>query len=181
MRSLKIMAIAALSFAFVGCGHEYVRFIVANECDESVTVECRYKQNLLPDDSLIVHEVYDLPNQLEPVPKWALVYYDIPSEAGRATVSPAEYAGKVVIHSNAISQEVEPGKETSVLVKRKYMLNKRNKKMIAKSIGAISVAVGGDTIVYTEYNDIERLLWGCYRYESDILLKVDEEIRQQLF
>ena len=156
MRSLKIMAIAALSFAFVGCGHEYVRFIVANECDESVTVECRYKQNLLPDDSLIVHEVYDLPNQLEPVPKWALVYYDIPSEAGRATVSPAEYAGKVVIHSNAISQEVEPGKKTSVLVKRKYMLNKRNKKMIAKSIGAISVAVGGDTVVYTEYNDIER-------------------------
>ena len=43
------------------------------------------------------------------------------------------------------------------------------------------VAVGGDTVVYTEYNDIERLLWGCYRYESDIFLKVDEEIRQQLF
>ena len=174
MKLLKEIVCAVAMLPFTGCGYtEFIAISVENKCDEPVTVECRYKQELLPRDSVIVHKVFDLPRQLDAIPEWVLVYYGIPSEVGRAEIRPEIYAGEISVEGNVVRYVVEPERSVCMNVKRKYVLNKRNVKMIAGSLSGISVNAGGKVTVYSGVDTIKDLLMDGNDCDS-VCLRIEE-------
>ncbi len=174
MKLLKEIVCAVAMLPFAGCGYtEFIAFSVENKCDKPVTVECRYKQELLPSDSVIVHKVYDLPRQLDDIPEWVLVYYGIPSEVGRAEIRPEIYAGEIRVEGDVVRYVVEPQRSVCMNVKRKYVLNNRNVKMIAGSLSGISVKAGGKVVVYSGGDAIKDLLLDGNDCDF-VLLRIEE-------